>query len=310
MMRITATLVTGLCALAAEKSAAAEFVLQLPLGANATYSAIETTLAPLVPIGPFGAEGLPKERAAEHVRRTVWAFGGEQTLAEVQKNILEQLAGSGYDVLLFCQTDSCGGFDFRFEIDVVSEPAMRVDLRDYRFVSARQAVSEEPAYVTFLLSKSPTSVYVQMTEYAPLISASQPSQGFDQQPETREPDDLTETDGFKSYVLEGLEFETGSARLGADPDGSIAKLADILRQDRTLSVLLVGHSDMSGSLDGNIALSNKRAKSVMKSLISDHGIERFRLTANGVGFLSPRASNETELGTKRNRRVEAVFHRN
>jgi len=289
--------------LALSAPAAAEFVLQLPLGAKETYSQKETELAPLVAVKPFGAGGLITEKAPNDIRRSVWAFGGEQTLAEVQQNILDQLESSDYEVLLFCQTETCGGFDFRFAIDVVQEPKMRVDLRDFRFVSARQKGSVAQAYVTFLLSKSPTSVYVQMTEYAPEISTSfeiGTPESLAITPQVRELERL-------SFVLEGLEFETGSAALGSDPNNSIAKLAAQLTKKNTLKVLLVGHSDMSGSLDGNVAISKKRAQTVLQLLVKEHGIDKQRLSAYGIGFLSPRASNETEAGKAKNRRVEAVF---
>ncbi len=285
----------------------AEFVLQLPLGAKATYSKDETTLAPRVPVSTFGPDGLRTEVAPKIIRRTVWSFGGEQTLAEVEENILAQLQGSGYDILLFCQTDSCGGFDFRFAIDVVDEPEMRVDLRDYRFLSAKQAVTEQPAYVTFLLSKSPSAVYVQMTEYSPKSLATQVSQPVEALEQEKVPPPNPDIAELGSFVLEGLVFETGSAQLGGDPERNLEALAVFLSQNETVKVLLVGHSDMSGSLDGNIALSEKRARSVKDILAEQHGIAPSRISVYGVGFLSPRASNETEAGKQKNRRIEAVF---
>ena len=53
-------------------------------------------------------------------------------------------------------------------------------------------------------------------------------------------------------------------------------------------------------------LSRKRAEAVVKILISEYKIETARLTPKGVGFLSPKDSNKTEKGRKRNRRVELV----
>ena len=293
----------GILSLALNTSVAAEFVLQLPLGAKETYSRKETEMSPFVAVKSYGPEGLITAKAPEDIRRSVWAFGGEQTLAEVQKNILDQLESSDYEVLLFCQTESCGGFDFRFAIDVVAEPKMRVDLRDFRFVSARQKGSVAQAYVTFLLSKSPTSVYVQMTEYAPEFTTAFKVDTMENLAVTPP----LPKQGSLSFVLEGLEFETGSAKLGNDRNGSIAKLAEQLIQNKTLKVFLVGHSDMSGSLEGNIALSKKRAMTVLDLLVDEHGIQRKRLSAHGIGFLSPRATNETEAGRAKNRRVEAVF---
>ena len=285
----------------------AEFVLQLPLGAKATYSQTEPTLPAAVPVGPFAEGKLPTVETPRSIQRTVWAMGGEQTVSDVMSGIADQLERSGYDVILSCVSRECGGYDFRFAIEVVDEPMMRVDLRDYRFITAKQTVLENPAFVTFLLSKSPASVFVQMTEYRPntgqavaveTVDTSAPKSGAS----------VGISDEI-SIVLEGLLFETGSAALGDDPNSALAALAEKMEADPTLNVLLVGHSDMSGSVEGNITVSQQRAQSVRDALINDHGISADRLTAHGVGFLSPRASNETEEGAQKNRRVEAVFSR-
>lgn len=294
-------------ALIAPNLAAAEFVLQLPLGAKATYSEVETTLPAKVPVGPFVGGALPTEDAPDNIRRTVFAMGGEQTVTEVRSGIAEQLERSGYDEILSCVARDCGGYDFRFAIDVVDEPMMRVDLRDFQFITAKQTVLENPAYVTFLLSKSPVSVYVQMTEYRPTSGDGPLVDTVETGPVT--PIGTPLKIGEVSTVLEGLTFEAGSTTLGADPNGALAALAETLKSDESLKVLLVGHSDMSGSLEGNITVSKKRAESVRNALINDHGISANRLEAHGVGFLSPRATNETDEGAQKNRRVEAVFSR-
>ncbi|WGI22032.1 OmpA family protein [Amylibacter sp. IMCC11727] len=295
-------------ALIAPTLGAAEFVLQLPLGAKATYSEVETTLAAKVPVGPFADGVLPTEDTPQNIRRTVFAMGGEQTVAEVRSGIADQLERSGYDEILSCVARDCGGYDFRFAIDVVDEPMMRVDLRDFQFITAKQTVTENPAFVTFLLSKSPVSVYVQMTEYRPTPADGALVDTVETGPVASIGTPL-EITGDVSTVLEGLTFDAGSTTLGADPNGALAALAEKLKSDESLRVLLVGHSDMSGSLEGNITVSRKRAESVRAALINDHGISADRLEAHGVGFLSPRATNETEEGAQKNRRVEAVFSR-
>ncbi|MDG1997758.1 MAG: OmpA family protein [Amylibacter sp.] len=217
-------------------------------------------------------------------------MGNEQTITKIGEDISVQLEHSGYKEILSCVTKECGGYDFRFAIDVVDEPMMRVNLRDYRFITAKQTVNINPAYVTFLLSNSPVSAYVQMTEYHPA-------------------DVPLKVIGEASTVLEGLTFEAGSTSLGTDPKGALAALAKKLKTEKNLHVFLVGHSDMSGSLEGNTKISQRRAESVRIALINDHGIAPGRLEAHGVGFLSPRATNETEAGAQKNRRVEIVFSR-
>ena len=277
-------------ALTASSLSAADFVMRLPTGAKATYSKIETTIPAIVPVGPFINGSFPTEITPKKIRRSVWSMGKEQTITKIGEDISVQLERSGYKEILSCVSKECGGYDFRFAIDVVDEPMMRVNLRDFRFITAKQTVNINPAYVTFLLSNSPVSAYVQVTEYHPT-------------------DVSLKVIGEASTVLEGLTFEAGSTSLGTDPKGALAALAKKLKTEKNLRVFLVGHSDMSGSLEGNTKISQRRAESVRSALIHDHGIAPGRLEAHGVGFLSPRATNETEVGAQKNRRVEVVFSR-
>ena len=293
-------------ALAAPAFGAAEFVLQLPLGAKPTYSQIETRLPAQVPVAPFANGILPTEKTPQNIKRTVWAMGGEQTISQVRSGIAAQLERSGYEEILSCVAKECGGYDFRFAIEVVDEPMMRVNLRDFQFITAKQTVSENPAYVTFLLSKSPVSVFVQMTEYRATADGGAQVETIETGPAAVIGVPL-QINSEISIVLEGLTFDAGSTELGADPNGALAALAEKMKADESIRVLLVGHSDMSGSAEGNITVSRKRAESVRDALIRDHGISESRLEAHGVGFLSPRASNDTEEGAQKNRRVEAVF---
>ena len=70
---------------------------------------------------------------------------------------------------------------------------------------------------------------------------------------------------------------------------------------------LVGHTDASGGLDVNIAVSRQRAQSVRQRLIDRYDIPARQVDAQGVGYLSPRASNLTEAGRQKNRRVEVMM---
>ena len=275
-------------ALTTPSLAKADFVLHLPIGAKTTYSELETTIPNTVPVGPFINGAFPTATAPKSIHRTVWVINGPQPITEVYAGITAQLKRSGYEKILSCVSRECGGYDFRFAIDVVDEPMMRVDLRDYHFITAKQAAADSPTYVTFLLSKSPLSLYLQITEYRPANNPSKIMAEF-------------------SIVLEGLTFETGSVAIGADPNEAVAALAKKLKIEKNLRVLLVGHSDMSGSLEGNTTISQRRAEAVRSVLINDHGIAPERLEAHGVGYLSPRATNETKEGAQKNRRVEAIF---
>jgi OOP family OmpA-OmpF porin len=110
-----------------------------------------------------------------------------------------------------------------------------------------------------------------------------------------------------SVVLNGLDFGSGAADLTEGHYPSLAALADWLKANPSETVALVGHTDTSGGLDSNIQISKRRAGSVRKRLIEVYGIPSAQIDAQGVGYLSPIASNETEEGRQLNRRVEAIL---
>src|SRR5690606_27905951 len=108
-------------------------------------------------------------------------------------------------------------------------------------------------------------------------------------------------------ALDDLAFEPGLAELEDGEYPSLAALAEFMAAEPDIRITLVGHTDATGSLAANVAVSKRRAQSVASRLVRDYGIDAARLTAEGAGYLAPRASNQTEDGRAKNRRVEAVL---
>jgi len=104
----------------------------------------------------------------------------------------------------------------------------------------------------------------------------------------------------------GIFFDTAKSELKAESASAVAEVAKLLKSDPLLKVYVVGHTDNVSPLDLNLRLSQARAESVVQALVGQHGIAAARLTARGVGPLTPVASNESEEGRARNRRVELV----
>jgi outer membrane protein OmpA-like peptidoglycan-associated protein len=111
----------------------------------------------------------------------------------------------------------------------------------------------------------------------------------------------------KGHVaLYGIYFDTGSDALDSESRAAIDEIVTALQNDPGLSVYVVGHTDNVGSVEDNRALSERRAASVVRALVSEHGIDAGRLAPLGAGLAAPVASNDTEDGRALNRRVELV----
>lgn len=107
-------------------------------------------------------------------------------------------------------------------------------------------------------------------------------------------------------LIYGIYFDTGKSEIKPESDAAIAEIAKLLENDTALNVYVVGHTDNAGSFDFNMKLSKDRADAVAGALSAKHGIAAARLKAYGVSSLAPVASNDTEEGKAKNRRVELV----
>lgn len=115
--------------------------------------------------------------------------------------------------------------------------------------------------------------------------------------------DITDTG---RTIIYGIYFDTAKADIKPESEPTLKAIAQMLKNNPSLKVYVVGHTDSDGKLDYNMDLSAKRADSVVKALVSKYGIDATRLKAKGVGPLCPVASNKTEDGKAKNRRVELV----
>ncbi|HSA79077.1 MAG TPA: OmpA family protein [Nitrospirota bacterium] len=107
-------------------------------------------------------------------------------------------------------------------------------------------------------------------------------------------------------AIYGIYFDTGKSEIKSESDAALSEIVKLLKKEEGLKLNVVGHTDNVGGMDSNIKLSQARAEAVVQALVGKYGIAANRLTAYGVGTLAPVASNKTEDGRGKNRRVELV----
>ncbi len=107
-------------------------------------------------------------------------------------------------------------------------------------------------------------------------------------------------------AIYGIFFDFNKAEIKPESEAALKEITKLLQQDNKLKLYVVGHTDNVGGLDYNMKLSQQRAEAVVRELVSKYKIAPDRLKSGGVGPLAPVASNETEEGKAKNRRVELV----
>lgn len=109
----------------------------------------------------------------------------------------------------------------------------------------------------------------------------------------------------KAIVLKNIYFEFDKDELMPRSFVELGKLLKIMRDNPKLVIEIVGHTDALGDDAYNNDLSKRRAESVVKFL-TDNKVAKTRLRASGAGERQPIATNDTEEGRAKNRRVEFV----
>ena len=104
-------------------------------------------------------------------------------------------------------------------------------------------------------------------------------------------------------LREKIHFETGRATIQIDSNAILDEVVAALQEHPEIRIRIEGHTDSRGSLEYNQRLSQARADSVMEYL-TGHGVDASRMMAVGYGPTQPIATNNTERGLAKNRRVE------
>lgn len=284
-----------------------------PPGAERTEQRLEALGSYALPIGPWADGSMLTQPVEGRMEQSAWLLPEAQagTLALLAP-LRAALLADGWKVVFECDTVGCGGFDFRYSTQVLPEPAMHVDLGDFRFLAARKGTGPEAEFISLLVSRSvgAGTGHVQMIRVGGLAAVAPPQIALSSKstldPTAPVPGDLGAALESGSAVLDGLVFVSGDAANPQGGDAAMAALARWLVANPARTIALVGHTDASGTLEANVALSRRRAEAVRARLITEHGADGARITALGAGFMAPRGSNLTEAGRAANRRVEAI----
>ncbi len=127
-------------------------------------------------------------------------------------------------------------------------------------------------------------------------------EGMKQEVAVNELADKLVKDGFLTLYV---NFDTAKATIRPDSAKTLDDAAGALKVAAALRVEVGGHTDNTGTPEGNQKLSLERAQAVQAALVA-RGVKADRMTAKGYGQTVPIADNRTEEGRAKNRRVELV----
>lgn len=107
-------------------------------------------------------------------------------------------------------------------------------------------------------------------------------------------------------VSYGIYFDVNKDVVKPESYGTLKGIADVLKENPTVRVKIVGYTDSDGADAANLDLSKRRGASVKAELIKNFGIDAARLESDGLGESKPVAPNDTPSNKAMNRRVEFI----
>jgi outer membrane protein OmpA-like peptidoglycan-associated protein len=283
-------------------------------------------LSRLEKAGGYG-EWRAKERSLEGLyTRLIYLVPEGRSALEVLRGYQEELVGAGGSLLYECMNSECGGDLFgnrlggTLSMTLALYPMQRaVDKFGSNGWCATTSKLSEQRYSVFETAKDGTLfsilTYTQngsggCREFAGRTFAMVQiveRKAREQKMVTVSAQEMrTSLDKSGRIALYGIYFDSDQAAVKPDSQPMLEEIAKLLRESPKLSVLIVGHTDNQGSFDYNIGLSERRARAVIEVLQTKYGISPTRLRPAGAGMIAPTATNDTEDGRARNRRVELV----
>ena len=244
-------------------------------------------------------DGKPSDtpRIEGRISRIAYRTAPGPSIVEVSRNFETQLTKAGFEPLLNCDTEACGGIPFTEAIEALPIPQMWVDGFNYHYYSARKTEGGRQTYASVLVSENNREIIAQLTVAElgaienKMVDADAMSKG------------LRETGRIALY---GIYFDTDKAVIRPESRPTLDQIAKLLASQVSLNVFIVGHTDSQGPYAYNLDLSRRRAEAIAAELVKTYHIGAPRLQTAGLAHLAPVGINASEGGRALNRRVELV----
>jgi OmpA-OmpF porin, OOP family len=243
--------------------------------------------------GKTDQEILPTTPVSGELTRLFYESPAERSPLEIFANYKEGLEKAGFQVLFECAEAACGPSWASSRWGRVN--GMRYVSSPMWYLAARHRKDGGDTYVALSVVKLRHQIDVlqgkPMEQGLVTVTAEALKKGLAAEGRA---------------VLDGIVFDHDKATIKPESKPALDVIASFLKSDPKLKVFIVGHTDTTGTLDYNLNLSRQRAEAVVQTLTKSYGIAADRLSAHGVGPLSPARTNRSEQGKSQNRRVEMV----
>ena len=238
------------------------------------------------------------EELSGRIERTIYDYEASESAYNINLNMKTSIIDAGFDIIFECEREACGdvnGWKLYLSKEIEGGHASQ-----YYIVAKHARKGGGDWYVSFYvndIANRPRSVVdvIHTGKIKP-------------DPVVIDYSLLADTLEANGHVdIPGIKFLFNSHILEQTHHLSLGWVGHMLKNNKDMKVVLVGHTDNVGRAEYNRKLSESRANTVKQFLITEQGVDPKQLDSAGLGALSPKASNTTKEGRAINRRVELVL---
>jgi len=238
------------------------------------------------------------------ITRIQYSVGKEHSVFEIYKSYENSLKNSGFAILTSLNDRNCGVnlqeqlYNAEFHgLNKLPREALSPGDDEFYYLVAKKRIDNKDIYIV---------VYAAMESGKLLVT-------FDAIEVQAMENNLVSIHDLDTKIsnnghiaIYSIYFDTGKSNIKENSATALKNIAEYLNANPDKKFLIVGHTDNTGDFDANIKLSLARAQAVVNELISKYNIKASQVKAYGDGATAPVATNKTEKGKSKNRRVEIV----
>lgn len=240
------------------------------------------------------------------ITRIQYSSQPQHSVFEIFKSYENALKNAGFEILLTLDKTNCGinlseqlyiG-EFSGLNSLPAGQAIKPDFKEgeFAYLSAKKKVNDKDVYIV---------VYVTNWDWPLITFDAIEVQSMDKGLVSVK-DLETELSQNGHIAIYDIHFDTGKSTLKSESADALENISKYLNAHQDKKYIIVGHTDNTGNFEANIKLSKERAEAVKNVLVSKYLVRAEQLITYGVGQTAPVATNTTDEGRAKNRRVEIV----
>jgi len=238
------------------------------------------------------------------ITRIQYSVGKEHSVFEIYKSYENSLKGSGFKILTSLNDRNCGInlqeqlYNSEFNgLNKLPRESLSPGDDEFYYLAAKKKIDNKDIYIVVYAAFERGDLLVTFDA----IEVQSMDKGL------VSVKDLETDISQKGHIaVYDIHFDTGNSTIKPESAEALKNIGDYLKANPNKKYLIVGHTDNTGDFDANLKLSTERAQTVMNELVTEYAVKSEQLKACGDGQTAPVATNKTDEGKAKNRRVEIV----